>query len=317
MLCLELLDCKVNTNTYLSEETAELRLLRPETGPLSRMQDYWELVKPEITFQVVLAALAGFVLGTSDGVMPLHLALMLGGTALASAGAGVLNHYVERHTDALMRRTAQRPLPSGRINPRVALGFGILLIALGLTLLWWVNLITLILAGLTVVLYLFAYTPLKQRTTYNTLIGTIPGALPALGGYTAAAGTVGTGGWILFGMLALWQIPHFLALAWMYRKDYSRGGHAMLPATNPNAKATAHRILTYSILLPLASLLLPLLDFTDWIYVAIILPAGIGLIWPSIRFYQKQTAQQARKVLLASIIYVPILVVAIILDHWF
>ncbi len=307
----------MDTNTYLSEETAELRLLRPGTGPLSTLQDYWELVKPEITFQVVLAALAGFILGTSDGVTPLLMTLTLTGTAFSSAGAGVLNHYVERHNDALMRRTAQRPLPSGRINPRVALGLGLVLVASGLTLLWWVNLITLILAGITVFLYLFAYTPLKQRTTYNTLIGTIPGALPALGGYTAASGTFGTGGWILFGMLALWQLPHFLALAWMYRKDYSRGGHAMLPAINSNAKATAHRILTYSILLPIASLLLFFFDLAGWIYVSIVIPAGIGLIWPSIKFTQKQTSPRARKVLMASIIYVPILVVAILLDHWF
>ena len=306
----------MNGNTFLSEEAAELRLLRPGTGPISTLQDYWELVKPEITFQVVLAALAGFILGTTGSLSPSLLVLALAGTAFASAGGGVLNHYIERHNDTLMRRTAQRPLPSGRINPGIALVFGITLIIAGLTLLWWVNLTTLLLAALTIVLYLFAYTPLKRRTTYNTLIGTIPGALPALGGYTAATGTVGTAGWILFGMFALWQIPHFLALAWMYRKDYARGGHAMLPAKNPDAKATAHRILAYSILLLGTSLLLPLLDYTGWIYLAIIIPAGIGFIWPSIGFYQKQTAAQARRVLLASIIYVPILVAAVTADHW-
>ncbi len=306
----------MNSNTFLSEEAAELRLLRPGSGPISTLQDYWELVKPEITFQVVLAALAGFILGTTGNLSPSLLVLALAGTAFASAGGGVLNHYIERHNDALMRRTAQRPLPSGRINPGIALVFGIALVIAGLTLLWWVNLTTLLLAALTIVLYLFAYTPLKRRTTYNTLIGTIPGALPALGGYTAATGTVGTAGWILFGMFALWQIPHFLALAWMYRKDYARGGHAMLPAKNPEAKATAHRILAYSILLLGTSLLLPLLNYTGWIYLAIIIPAGIGFIWPSIGFYQKQTATQARRVLLASIIYVPILVAAVTADHW-
>ena len=306
----------MNSNTFLSEEAAELRLLRPGAGPISTLQDYWELVKPEITFQVVLAALAGFILGTTGSPSPTLLLLTLAGTAFASAGGGVLNHYIERHNDALMRRTAQRPLPSGRIHPGIALVFGIILVVTGLTLLWWVNLTTLLLAALTIVLYLFAYTPLKRRTTYNTLIGTIPGALPALGGYTAATGTVGTAGWILFGMFALWQIPHFLALAWMYRKDYARGGHAMLPAKNPEAKATAHRILAYSVLLLGTSLLLPLLDYTGWIYLAIIIPAGIGFIWPSVGFHQKQTATQARRVLLASIIYVPILVAAITADHW-
>ncbi len=306
----------MNGNTYLSEEAAELRLLRPGTGPVSTLQDYWELVKPEITFQVVLAALAGFILGSSAGLNLLQLILTLSGTALASAGGAVLNHYVERDNDALMRRTAQRPLPSGRISPGAALVFGVLLVTGGLALLWWVNMITLLLAALTILLYLFAYTPLKRRTTYNTLIGTIPGALPALGGYTAATGMFGTGGWILFGMFALWQVPHFLALAWMYRKDYARGGHAMLPARNPDAKATAHRILAYSMLLATASLLPTLLNYTGWIYLLVMIPAGIGFVWPAIGFCQRQTAGQARRVLLTSIIYIPILVLAITADRW-
>lgn len=302
-------------NTLISEDTAELRLLRPGTGPLSTLQDYWELVKPEITFLVVLEALAGFILGTTEGINSLLLAPTLAGTALAGGGGAVLNHYIERFDDARMRRTAQRPLPSGRISPRSAFAFGTILILGGLILLWWVNLTTFILAGLTILLYLFAYTPLKRRTTYNTVIGTIPGALPALGGYTAATGTIGTGGWILFVLFALWQMPHFLALAWMYRKDYARGGHAMLPAMNPDEKATSHRILTYSILLTGVSLLPSLLDYVGWIYSAIIIPAGIGFIWLSIGFCRKHTSQQARRVLLASIIYVPILVIAICIDR--
>jgi len=300
---------------YSSNDATELRLLRPGTGPLTTVQDFWELIKPEITFQVVLAALAGFILGSTVDFDTLLLTLTLSGTALSSAGGAVLNHYFERHNDALMRRTAQRPLPSGRIRPGIALTFGIVLIGGGLFLLWWVNLITLILAALTIVLYLFAYTPLKRRTTYNTLIGTIPGALPALGGYTAVTGMVGVGGWILFGMFALWQIPHFLALAWMYRKDYARGGHAMLPTKNPDASATSHRILTYSILLGLVSLLPTILGYTGWLYLAMIIPAGLGFIWPSLGFYQRQTSTQARRVLLASIAYVPILVLALVTDR--
>lgn len=306
----------MNGNTSIPNEAAELRLLRPRSGSFSTLQDYWELIKPEITFLVVLEALAGFMLANSESVSFSLLAFTLVGTAFASAGGAVLNHYLERHDDAQMRRTAQRPLPSGRINPRSALLFGITLITVGLTLLWWVNLITLILAVATIVLYLCAYTPLKRRTTYNTLIGTIPGALPALGGYSAATGTIGSSGWILFAMFALWQIPHFLALAWMYRKDYARARHAMLPVRNPNGSATAHRILTYCILLTAVSLLPTLLGHIGWIYLAIIAPAGTGLIWLSIGFCQKQTSRQARKVLLASIVYVPILVCAIVADSW-
>ncbi len=300
---------------YPSDDASELRLLRPGTGPLTMAQDFWELIKPEITFQVVLAALAGFILGSTIDFELLLLALTLSGTALSSAGGAVLNHYFERHNDALMRRTAQRPLPSGRIRPNVALAFGIVLMSGGLFLLWWVNLITLILAALTILLYLFAYTPLKRRTTYNTLIGTIPGALPALGGYTAVTGMVGLGGWILFGVFALWQIPHFLALAWMYRKDYARGGHAMLPTRNPEASATSHRILTYSILMGLVSVLPWFLGYTGWLYLGVIIPAGLGFIWPAFGFCQKQTSTQARRVLLTSIAYVPVLVIALIVDR--
>ena len=306
----------MDSNVFRSEEAAELRLLRPGVNPASVLQDYWELVKPEIAFLVVLSALAGFMLGAGESVNPLLLALTLGGTALASAGGGVLNHYIERNDDALMRRTAQRPLPSGRIRAGAALTFGLILITGGLTLLWWVNYITLLLAALTIVLYLFAYTPLKRRTTYNTLIGTIPGALPALGGYVAATGTVGTGGWILFSILALWQMPHFLALAWMYRKDYARGGHAMFPVQNPDGRATAKRTLLYSTLLLGTSLLPTVLDYTGWLYLAIIIPTGIGFILPAIGFYRKQTPRLARKILLASIVYVPLLVTAIAADLW-
>ncbi|MCY4170531.1 MAG: heme o synthase [Bacteroidetes bacterium] len=301
----------------LSDDVSELRLLRPGSGPLTTFHDYWELIKPEITFQVVLAALAGFVLGMNSEFDSLLMGLTLSGTALCSAGGAVLNHYIERHNDALMRRTAQRPLPAGRIAPGIALAFGLSLIGGGLAMLWLINLITVILAAITIVLYLFAYTPLKRHTTYNTLIGTIPGALPALGGYTAVTGSLGTGGWILFGMFALWQIPHFLSLAWMYRKDYARGGLAMLPCRNQNSTATSHRILIYSILLVIVSTLPTIFEYTGWLYMAMIIPAGLWFIWPSAGFCHRQTSQQARRILLTSIAYVPVLVVALIVDHLF
>ncbi len=301
----------------LTNGASELRLFRSGSGPLTSFQDFWELIKPEITFQVVLAALAGFILGMNTDFDSLLLGLTLSGTALCSAGGAVLNHYFERHNDALMRRTAQRPLPSGRIAPNHALAFGLILIGSGLTVLWWINLITVILAAITIVLYLFAYTPLKRHTTYNTLIGTIPGALPALGGYTAVTGSLGTGGWILFSMFALWQIPHFLSLAWMYRKDYARGGLAMLPTRKTNSTATSHRILIYSILLVIVSLLPTVFEYTGWLYIGMILPAGLWFIWPSAGFCLRQTSQQARRVLITSIAYVPILVLALIADHFF
>ena len=237
------------------EQTAEVLKSRPRRrfAPLRRpssvdpersvISDYWELVKPEISFLVTISALAGFILGSPDAISVPVLGLALGGTALCAAGAGVFNHLAERRHDALMRRTANRPLPSGRVSPAAALRYGAILLALGFGLLWMTNLLTLLLALLTVVLYLAAYTPMKRRTPYNTLVGTIPGALPALGGYTAATGALGAVGWALFAILALWQIPHFLSLAWMYRKDYARAQYAMLTVKDPGGTTTARQTL--------------------------------------------------------------------------
>ena len=293
------------------------RLLPTPSPKRPALLDYWDLTKPEISFLVTLSTLAGFLLGSPEAVDGWLLGYALVGTALSSGGGGVLNHYLERHLDARMRRTADRPLPSGRIDARAALWFGIGLTTAGVaTMLFLVNALTATLAALTVCLYLFVYTPLKRTTKYNTLVGTIPGALPALGGYAAATGTLGLGGWALFAILALWQMPHFLSLAWMYRKDYARAGYAMLPVVEPDGNSTARQTLLFTVLLASASLLPTVVGVTGGVYLVGALVLGVWFLLPAYSFYRSRTTADARRVLMASILYIPLLVVLIFVDRW-
>lgn len=286
----------------------------PEDRPI--LLDLWDLTKPEISFLVTISALAGFLLGSPTEINGELLCMTLLGTALTAGGVGVLNHYLERHLDARMRRTADRPLPSGRITPALALTLGLLLTVGGVTLLFaQTNLLTTGLAALTVVLYLFVYTPLKQRTKWNTIIGTIPGALPALGGWTAASGTLGWGGWAIFAILAFWQMPHFLSLAWMYRKDYERAGYAMLPVVEPDGRSTAWQTLTFTVFLGLAAVALSVLGVTGWTYLPGALVLSVWFFVPVYAFFRSRTARDARRVLMASILYIPLLLVLIFVDR--
>jgi protoheme IX farnesyltransferase len=278
--------------------------------------DLWDLTKPEISFLVTISALAGFLLGSPTEIDGELLCMTLLGTALTAGGVGVLNHYLERHLDARMRRTADRPLPTGRVAPGVALTLGLALTAGGVALLLTqTNLLTTGLAALTVGLYLFVYTPLKQHTPWNTIIGTIPGALPALGGWTAASGTLGWGGAVIFAILACWQMPHFLSLAWMYRKDYARAGYAMLPVVEPDGRSTAWQMLAFTALLSLAAITLGLLDVTGWSYLPGALVLNVWFFVPVYAFFRSRTARDARRVLMASILYIPLLLVLIFVDR--
>ncbi len=278
--------------------------------------DLWELAKPEIALVVVISALAGFLLGSPDSVDAWLLSLTLLGTGLSAAGGGALNHFAERSYDALMRRTASRPLPSGRIAPGLALGYGLLTTAFGLTLLVFVNVLTAFLAALTIALYVLVYTPLKRKTTYNTLVGLLPGALPGLGGFTAATGALGAGGWILFVILAFWQMPHFLSLAWMYRKDYARARYLMTTVEDPDGKATARQVLVYSAGLLVSSLVPTLFGLAGWIYLAGATVLGIWFLLPTLTFYRARNTRNARRILSRSILYIPLLVALIIVDRF-
>lgn len=279
-------------------------------------RDWLELTKPEITFLVAISSVAGFVLG-SVGVFDWgRLTALLLGIVLSSAGGSTLNHLMERHLDGQMRRTAQRPLPAGRIAPAAALRFGVLMIGAGLAILCpLVNPLTGILAAVTVLVYLFVYTPLKRITAFNTLVGTIPGALPALGGWTAATGSVDATGWAIFSVLVCWQIPHFFALAWMYRQDYARARYAMLPVISPGGTSTVVHVIVFAFLTAVATVVPYATGAAGLPYlVAVVL---LAFTWaPSIwSFARTRSNGDARRVLMATIWYIPAWVVIIVVDR--
>ncbi len=279
-------------------------------------RDYLELTKPEITFLVALSSVAGYILAPAAYFDFLSFFFLIVGVSLTSAGASALNHWLEWEKDALMRRTMSRPLPAGRISPASARNFGAAFVALGVAILCpLTNPLTGVLALATALLYLFVYTPLKQLTTWNTLIGTLPGALPALGGWTAATGSIGWGGVAVFGILAAWQMPHFLSLAWMYRKDYERAGYEMLPVKEPDGRSTVRQTLAYTVALAAVSLAPTFLGLSSWLYAAGALILGAWFLHAAIAFYKSYEVQDARQVLRISIAYIPALVLLMILDR--
>jgi protoheme IX farnesyltransferase len=279
-------------------------------------RDWLTLTKPEITFLVTITAAAGFLLGSPDGVAWERLVATLAGVALASAGGATLNHVYERPLDALMRRTATRPLPGGRIAPTSATWFGLALLAAGLGLLCpLTNPLTGVLAAITVVLYVLVYTPLKRRTTLNTVVGTIPGALPALGGWTAATGNLAGPGWILFAVLVFWQIPHFLALAWMYRGDYARAEFRMLPVVAPGGRSTVVHVVVSSGLMIVASLLPFVVGIAGPVYAVGAAVSGIAFVRPVAAFARTLDNARARRLLRATVVYIPLLLALVVVDR--
>ncbi len=285
---------------------------------LAIVRNFIELTKPRILFMVVLTALLGFFLG-GKGISDWGLLFYsLAGIALVVAGSCALNNYLEADVDALMHRTKNRALPSGRVSPSQVLYFGVLLILSGVLLLTLkVNLLTGFLGMLSAFLYVLAYTPMKRRTPFNTLIGAIPGALPPMGGWTAATGELGVGAWILFLIMFAWQQPHFYAIAWMYCEDYRRGGLKMLPVVEPDGKHTCREVIVYSLLL------LPLTAFPAFIGMAgkVYLIGAILLstyfFFSSLTFVEQKTTKSAKNLLKASVLYLPLLLILIIVDATF
>jgi protoheme IX farnesyltransferase len=281
-----------------------------------RFAAYMELTKPRITFLIVLTSAAGFALASPGSVNYAAMVSAMLGIALLSSGIATMNQYMERDLDALMRRTANRPLPSGRLLPWEALAFGS-----GLTvfaeayLAIVVNPLTAVL-GLTVIAgYLFGYTPLKTRTSLSTMVGAFPGAVPPLIGWAAARGSIGLEAWVLFAILFLWQFPHFLAIAWMYREDYSRAGILMLPVVEPDGRVTAQQIVIYTVLLLPVSLLPAALGISGKVYLYGAIVLGLLFLYSSIRAAFSKSKQEARRLLLASVIYLPLLFILMVLDR--
>ena len=281
----------------------------------SRLAVYCELIKARLTFLVVLTTLVGFYIGfrgPMDYWLLFHTVL---GTGLLAGGAAALNQFLERQYDARMRRTEDRPLPSGRLTSDTALMFGGVCSAAGLIdLALAVNLETGVLGAITLCSYLFIYTPLKRVTPLNTAIGAIPGALPPLMGWTAARGEINVEGWSLFAILFFWQLPHFLAIAWMYRDDYAKAGFAMLPVFDSNGRRTAVQTVSHTLgLLPI-SLCPFLFKLAGVVYLVGALVLGLAFLWQAVQFSRELSTQRARQLFYASILYLPLLLGLMVLD---
>ena len=282
---------------------------RPSGSPASRpLSDYLELTKPRVTLMVAVTTAIGFYLGSGASLDFVLLLNTLAGTGLVAAGTSALNQYVERREDGLMLRTRRRPLPAGRLEPQRALLFAVGLSIVGLVqLLLTVNVVTALLAALTLLSYVFVYTPLKKITTLSTLFGAIPGALPPLGGWTAAAGVITPGGLILFAILFFWQLPHSLAIATMYRDDYARGGFLLLPVVDPHGSSTRRQIVLQSLILLPITLVPTVLGVSGPVYFFGALVLSLGLLGFALHAALRDTVRSARQLLLASIIYLPLL----------
>ncbi len=276
---------------------------------------YFELTKPRIVTMVLVTTALGFFVGGHGIDNPLVLVMTLLGTALSAGGSGVLNHYLERDVDALMRRTRDRPLPTGQVTPAAALVLGFVLILAGqVVLVLTVNLLTAWLALLTAFLYVFIYTPLKRTTWRNTSMGSIPGALPPVGGWVAATGHLDTGAWVLFAILFAWQHPHFYAIAWIFREDYRRGGFKMLPVLEEDGGRTCRHILVFCVLLIAASILPTLMGTSGTLYLVGALVLGAGMLASGVSLTLTRSTLDARRLLRASVIYLPLLLILTVID---
>jgi heme o synthase len=274
-----------------------------------------DLVKARLTTLVLLTTLVGFYIGTR-GPMDFGLVFRtLLGTALVASGAAALNQLLERDYDARMRRTADRPLPSGRLLPVTVMLFGGVCSVTGLVYLaLLVNLLTTVIGAVSLLSYLFIYTPLKRMTWLNTAVGAVPGALPPLMGWAAARGELGGGGWALFAILAFWQLPHFYAIAWIYRDDYAKAGFQMLPNVDPDGSRTAQHTMNHTLALLPISLCPFLFHLAGPVYLAGAIVLGAGFSWCALRFAQELGVGRARQLFFASIVYLPLLLALLVFD---
>jgi protoheme IX farnesyltransferase len=275
------------------------------------MREYIELTKPRITWLILMSTGVGFFYGQmNSGIGGLHLILLLLhtviGTGLMASGTAALNQWYEREADRHMRRTAGRPLPSGKLSSGGALAFGIALSIGGFLDLWLgANLLAAFIGAFTLASYLFVYTPLKQRTWWSTTVGAVPGAMPPMIGFAAAAGVLTLDSWVLFAILFLWQFPHVYSIAWMYKDDYARAGIRMLPVVEPDCRSTARQIVLYGLALIPVSLVPAVLGMSGRIYLVGALLLGLWFFYSGVRVARDRTVLRARAVLIASVLYLP------------
>src|SRR6478672_11569362 len=289
------------------------------------MRDYIELTKPRITWLILMSTGIGYFFGLHGAAnwweflksIPfLSLLHTILGTGLIASGTAALNQWYEREADRKMRRTAMRPLPAGKLSARNAMLFGVALSIAGFVELWLgVNLLSAGVGAFTLASYLFLYTPMKQRTWWSTTVGAIPGAMPPMIGYAAAAGAITRESWVLFAILFLWQFPHFYSIAWMYKEDYARAGIQMLPVVDPDCRSTARQIVLYGIGLIPVSLIPSMLGMTRRIYFVGALLLGLWFLYSGVRVALDRTLVRARGVLITSVLYLPLIYGLMLLDR--
>ena len=289
------------------------------------IRDYLELTKPRITWLILMSTAIGYffglphALGWSEFLVHIDLLSLfhtIVGTGLIASGTAALNQWFEREADRRMRRTADRPLPAGRLSAPRALAFGIVLSIAGFVELWLgVNLLSGAIGAFTLASYLFLYTPMKRKTWWSTTVGAIPGAMPPVIGYAAAAGTVTHEAWVLGAILFLWQFPHFYSIAWMYKDDYARAGIRMLPVVEPDGRSTARQIVVYGMALIPVSLTPALMGMSGIVYGLGALVLGLWFLYSGVRVALHPNILRARHVLLASVLYLPLIYGLMLLDR--
>jgi protoheme IX farnesyltransferase len=294
--------------------------LDASTGPAttrSRGADFVSLTKPRLNSLVLVTSAAAYFLADGHRLPWLLLAHTMVGTALVAGGASALNQLWERNTDRLMRRTRLRPLPDARLHPQDALWFGIALSAVGIAeLTLAVNPLTAVVAAMTLVSYVLLYTPLKLRSSFSTIVGAIPGALPAVIGWTAATNSLSAGGWALFGIVFMWQMPHFLAIAWMFRDDYANAGIPLLPVLHPDGRTTGQQAMLYSAGLIPVSLLPSVVGLASAYYLVGAMTLGAILLVLSVEFASSRSMASAKRLFYATILYLPLLWAVLLADHF-
>lgn len=288
--------------------TAELTLS-------SRVSGYVALTKPDVSFLVLMTTAAGYYMGARGPVNWLHMLHTVFGTMLIAAGTAALNHYIERDSDRYMRRTASRPLPSGTMQPREALVFGLLLCFAGaIDLYFSAGLLASGLGVATSLSYLLAYTPLKRKTVWATFVGAFPGAIPPMIGWVAATGSLDRGAWLLFAILFLWQFPHFHAIAWMYREDYARAGILMLPVVDPQGTRTFRQIILYAVALVGVSLLPAMMGLAGILYFFGALVTSTALVQVCLWAASNRTNARAKWLMHATVLHIPVLLGLMVVD---
>ncbi len=285
-------------------------------GSHARSRDFIALAKPRLNLLVVASTLVGYVMAEGDSLGAVGVGGLLLGTGLVAGGASAFNQVIERDLDALMRRTRTRPLPDQRLQPIEGLLFAAVVSIAGLLMIAAsANLLAAAVALSTLVTYVLIYTPLKRRSSLGTVIGAIPGALPPIIGWAASSGTLPPQAWTLFGIMFLWQLPHFLAIAWMYREDYARAGFPMLAVLEPDGGSTGRQSVVYAAALVPLSLAPTLMGMTGQVYFAGALLLGVAFLWMTLRFARTRATADARRVFFASITYLPLLWILMIANR--